>query len=122
MVFVFLSVYVAESIREETGTFLNTVRLLGGMGKAVVTVKIMPGDVEADLENIEKVALEKIASFTGNDETKTEIEPVAFGLKAIKITFVMNEDQGSPEVLEKEIQALDSVMSCETVDVRRAIG
>lgn len=92
------------------------------MGKAVVTVKIMPDTVEADLDGIEQAALEKIASFTGNDETKTEVEPVAFGLKAVKITFVMDEDQGSPESLEKEIQALDGVMSCETVDVRRAIG
>lgn len=92
------------------------------MGKAVVTVKIMPDTVEADLEAIEKAALEKIAAFSGNDETKTEIEPVAFGLKAIKITFVMDENQGSPEELEKEIQNMDSVMSCETVDVRRAIG
>ncbi len=92
------------------------------MGKAVVTVKIMPDTVEADLEALEKAALEKIAVFTGNDETKTEIEPVAFGLKAIKITFVMDESQGSPESLEKEIQQMDNVMSCETVDVRRAIG
>jgi len=92
------------------------------MGKAVVTVKIMPDTVEADLERIERAALERMAVYTGNNETKTEIEPVAFGLKAIKITFVMDENQGSPESLEKEIQALEGVMSCETIDVRRAIG
>lgn len=92
------------------------------MAKAVVTVKIMPDTVEADLASIEKQALERIAAFTGNTETKTEIELIAFGLKAIRITFVMDEDQGSPEPVEKEIQALDGVMSCETVDVRRAIG
>ena len=102
--------------------FLNVVELLGYMGKAVVTVKIMPDTVEADIESIEKAALEKIAAFTGNNETKTEIEPVAFGLKALKITFVMDEDQGSPESLEQEIQDMDTVMSCETIDVRRAIG
>lgn len=92
------------------------------MGKAVVTVKIMPDEVEADLDGIEKAALEKIATYTGNTDTKTEIELVAFGLKAIRITFVMDEDQGSPESLEKDIQTLEGVMSCETVDVRRALG
>jgi elongation factor 1-beta len=104
------------------GMFLNATVLAVCMAKAVVTVKIMPDQVEADLEAIEREALEHIASFTGNDETKTEIEPVAFGLKAIKITFVMDESQGGPDELEKKIQAMQGVMSCETVDVRRAIG
>lgn len=92
------------------------------MAKAIVTLKIMPDNVEADLEAIEQAALEKIVAFSGNDETKTEIEPVAFGLKAINIKFVMDEGKGSPEDLEKQIEELDDVMSCESVDVRRAIG
>ena len=92
------------------------------MAKAIVTLKIMPDAVEADLDAIEQAALEKIVAFSNNEETKTEIEPVAFGLKALKIMFVMEEGQGNPEDLEKEIQALEGVMSCESIDVRRAIG
>lgn len=92
------------------------------MAKVVVTIKIMPESPDVDLEALEKSALEKVAHFTGNMDTKTEIEPVAFGLKAVKITFVMDEAQGGPEPVEKDVCTLDGVMSCETVDVRRAIG
>lgn len=92
------------------------------MANAVITFKIMPESVDADLDAIEEAALKKIFAFTKNEEHKVEIEPVAFGLKAVNITFVMDENLGSPEDLEKEIAAFDNVMSCETTDVRRAIG
>lgn len=92
------------------------------MAKAVVTLKIMPDTVEADLDAIEQAALKKISAFSHNDDTKTEVELVAFGLKALKIMFVMDESQGGPDELEKDIESMDGVMSCECVDVRRAIG
>lgn len=92
------------------------------MANAVITFKIMPDNVEADLEAIEKEAIEKIVAYTGNDETKSEVQEVAFGLKAISIMFVMDEDKGSPEPLEKQVNGIEGVMSCETTDVRRAIG
>ena len=92
------------------------------MAKAIVTLKIMPESPETDLDKINKSVLEKIKGFAGEGETKKEIEPVAFGLKALKITFVMDEQKGSTEPLEKEIQELEGVNSVEVIDVRRAIG
>lgn len=92
------------------------------MAKAVVTFKIMPDDVEADLDAIQEAALKKIVEFSENEETKVSREPVAFGLEAIKIIFVMDEGKGNPEDLEQTIQGLDGIMSCECTDVRRAIG
>ena len=92
------------------------------MAKAVVTLKIMPDDPEIDLEALEERALEKINAFSGTEDTKTEIQPVAFGLKALQIMFVMDESKGDTESLEKQIEAFEGVMSCETTDVRRAIG
>jgi elongation factor 1-beta len=92
------------------------------MTNAVITFKIMPESPEIDLESLQKQALEKIAAYSGNDETKVEIEPVAFGLKALNIIFVMDENKGSPDELEEDIETIKGVMSCETTDVRRAIG
>ena len=92
------------------------------MAKAIVTLKIMPKSPDTDLEKISEEALEKIKGFAGEGDTKKEIEPVAFGLKALKITFVMDEQKGSTEPLEKEIQAIEDVSSVEVIDVRRAIG
>jgi len=92
------------------------------MANAVITVKIMPESPEVDLSKIELEAKKIIAKFAGEGETKTEIEPVAFGLKALKIIFVMDEKKGSPDPVSEKIQILEGVNSAEITDVRRAIG
>lgn len=91
------------------------------MGTAIVTIKIMPESPETDLEKLEsesKSAIKKLAL----GDVNVDIQPVAFGLKSLNLSFSMNEDQGSPEDLEKELGNLDGVNSVETVDVRRAVG
>lgn len=92
------------------------------MANAIVTIKIMPESPEVDLEALSVKVKEKIAEFAGEGDTKQDIEPVAFGLKALKIIFVMDEAKGSPEPVEKEIENLEGVNSVEVIDVRRAIG
>ncbi len=92
------------------------------MANAVVTMKIMPESPEVDLEKVKEEAIKKIAEFAGEGETRTEIEPIAFGLKALKITFVMDEALGSPDALEEPIKSIEGVNSFEITDVRRAVG
>ena len=95
------------------------------MATAVVTVKIMPESPEIDLEKIKEQAQTLIKEFSERDspeDQKVEIEPVAFGLKALKIIFTMDETKGSPDVLEEKMTAIEGVQSYEVVDVRRAIG
>ncbi len=92
------------------------------MAQVVVTLKIMPESPETDLSLIQNKAEEEIKKFAGDTEIKIEQEPIAFGLKALKILFVMDEDKGSTEELENNIKNIESVNSVETVDVRRAIG
>ena len=92
------------------------------MANVIVTVKIMPISPDVDLAKIEEEAKKEIVSFAGEGETKTEIEPVAFGLKAVKILFVVDENKGSPDPVAEKIAAMDDVNSAEISDVRRAIG
>jgi len=92
------------------------------MAKVVVTLNIMPKSPESDISLIQTKAEEEIKKFAGETEMKAEIEPIAFGLKALKLLFVMDEDKGSTEPLENSIKNIESVNSVETVDVRRAIG
>ena len=92
------------------------------MAQVVATIKIMPKSPEIDLGKIEEESKLKIKEFSGNEEMKTEQEPIAFGLTALKITFVMDEDKGSPDSLEEELKQIPGVNSVETIDVRRAIG
>ncbi len=92
------------------------------MANVIITFKIMPESVEIDLGKIETQAKEKIKAFAGEGETKTVIEPIAFGLKSLKILFVMDESKGSTDILEEQIKRIEGIMSVEVVDVRRAIG
>lgn len=92
------------------------------MAFAIVTLKIMPVSPKTDLEKIALEAEKKIIAYAGDGDRKKEIEPVAFGLNALKMTFVMDEKKGSPEPLEKDIAKIRGVNSVEVIDVRRAIG
>ncbi len=92
------------------------------MGTAVVTVKVMPKSPEIDLTEVQEEVAKIVREFAGDRETKAEIEPIAFGLKALNFIFVMDEDLGSPDVVSEKIQTLDDVQSAEISDVRRAIG
>ncbi len=93
------------------------------MAQAIVTLKIMPESPDVDLDAVQKTAEEKVDSFVGEAaEKRFAVEPVAFGLKALKITFVMDEAKGSTEALEEEISSIEGVNSVDVVDVRRAVG
>ena len=63
-----------------------------------------------------------IKDFSGEAQVKAEQEPIAFGLIALKLQFVMDESIGSTEKLEQKLAGIEGVSSAEVVDVRRAIG
>ena len=92
------------------------------MARIIVTLKIMPESPETDLSLLENKIIKSIKNFAGNTEIKQEIEPVAFGLKALKIIFIMDEDLGSTEELENNINNIPGIGSVEVTDVRRTIG
>lgn len=92
------------------------------MADVILTLKIMPESPEIDLAIVEEQAKKLITEFAGETETKSEQEPIAFGLKALKIVFVMDESKGSTDELENKIKEIQGVNSVEVVDVRRAIG
>lgn len=92
------------------------------MGNAIVTLRVMPESPEVDLKILEKKAVAEIEKFAGKGEMKIVVEPVAFGLKSLNITFVMDENIGTTDPLEEKIAAIKKVNSVEVTDVRRAIG
>jgi elongation factor 1-beta len=91
------------------------------MARVIITFRIMPESTDTNLQSLEKKANEAITAF-GGEPGKTEIEPIAYGLKALKIFFILDEKKGSTEELEKNINSIDGVESCEVIDIRRAVG
>ena len=91
------------------------------MARVVVTITINPDSPDVDLGKLEEAAKKEIADF-GGDVGKVEVEPIGFGLKAVKLIFIMDESKGSPDPLEQKISELPGVASARVTDVRRTIG
>ena len=91
------------------------------MANVIITFRIMPESPEIDLDKLKSAAKKKIENF-GGEVGKVEEQPVAFGLKAINIIFIMDEKKGSTEVLEDQIADIEGIKSIEVTDIRRAIG
>ena len=91
------------------------------MAKVIVTLKVNLESPETNIEKVKAKVTEMITSFDG-DVGKVEVEEVAFGLKAIKFFFILDESRGSTESLENDIEDLEEVSSVEITDVRRAVG
>ena len=91
------------------------------MADVVITLRIMPESPETDLKAIEKKAKTFISKY-GGEVGKVNVEPIAFGLKALDLIFVSNEDLGSTDKLEQNVASIEGVSSVEVTDVRRAIG
>jgi len=92
------------------------------MANAICTVKIMPESPDVEFGALTENAMKEIKAFAGEGDTKVEEEPIAFGLKALKITFIMDESLGSPDAVSEKIAELEGVQSAEISDVRRALG
>ena len=90
------------------------------MARMIVTLKIMPESLEVDLEDLKTKAKNVIKNF-GGDVGKEEFEPVAFGLKAVKLTYIIDESKGIDEVCDS-VSSIEGVSSTEAVDMRRTLG
>ncbi|MBI4438894.1 elongation factor 1-beta [Candidatus Woesearchaeota archaeon] len=91
------------------------------MASVIVALRVMPSSPSVDLGFVEKRCAELISGFGGRF-VKAEVAPVAFGLNSLTVHFVMKEEIGSTEPLEKSVASVEGVNSAEVVDVRRAVG
>ncbi|HLC86481.1 MAG TPA: elongation factor 1-beta [Candidatus Nanoarchaeia archaeon] len=90
------------------------------MARMLVTLKIMPVSPDVDLDSL-KLKAKEIIKDLGGDVGKEELEPVAFGLKALKLTYIIDESKGIDEVCNS-VSSIDGVSSAEAVDMRRTLG
>ncbi len=86
----------------------------------------MPSDEDVDLEELFAKSVEKIKEFVDenhkNSEIKKEIEAVFGPIKALKVTFSMDEKSGDTEPLENSINDLNGVDSVTVISQSRALG
>lgn len=88
----------------------------------IITMRIMPASTDTDLTKLKESINAEIEKFAGKPAGNVVESPVAFGLKALDMTFQMEEAKGSVDPLEDAIRALDGVASAEVTRLDRALG
>ena len=85
------------------------------MAKVIVALKIMPKDVNVDLDTLENTIKSEI-----NPE-KIEREPIAFGLTALKVTKFVEDAGGQVELLENKLKNIEGIGNVEVVELTRSL-
>ena len=92
------------------------------MALVVVTMKIMPKSPNVSLKDLKKEIEKKVREFVKDTAVKFEELPIGFGLNALNVIFVMDEESGSTDKLEDDLKSIKGISSVNVVDMRRAIG
>jgi len=80
------------------------------MGNVAVAMKVMPSSSDVDMEKLRKEVSKKIKI------QDSKIEPIAFGLKALKLMVIIPDAVGV-DSLETEIRSLEGVGEVEIESV-----
>lgn len=80
------------------------------MGNVAVTIKIMPASPDVDIEKIKSAISKKMKV------QDAKIEPLAFGLKQLRILVVV-PDTGGTDKLENQIKRIEGVGEVEVESV-----
>ena len=90
------------------------------MGTALLRIKLMPTSPEVNFEEIKEKAQTIVEKNKGRN-CSFEEEPIAFGLKALIVSFDINEEQELDPV-EEGLRNLENINSAQVIDMRRAFG
>ncbi|MHA2407534.1 MAG: elongation factor 1-beta [Candidatus Ranarchaeia archaeon] len=77
------------------------------MAKVYGQYAVLPVDTEVDLEDLKTRILDSLPSDVEVKQTK--IEPVAFGLKKIIISMLMNDEEGKTDSIEQIMRDAEGV-------------
>ncbi len=83
------------------------------MGRVAVTFRIMPEGSEVDVSGLES----SVRGILGPSVRGIAVRPVAFGLKALEATVVMDDAAGQAERVEERLRGISGVGEVETLDV-----
>lgn len=84
------------------------------MGEVILKIKLMPKSIKDDLDAM-LAAAKKVCKVE-----RHEINPIAFGLKALVI-YTIIPDEGGTDEIEGKLSKIPHVQSVEVIDVRRAL-
>ncbi|MCC5994311.1 MAG: elongation factor 1-beta [Candidatus Aenigmarchaeota archaeon] len=82
------------------------------MAKVLVTLRIMPKDINVDIQNLKSEILSKI-------KASIQEVPIAFGLTALDVFVLAEDKEGEMERIEKLLKEINGVGEIEVIEVTR---
>ncbi len=89
------------------------------MANVVVTMKILPDSPERNIEELSNKIEETIKKF--GKIYKKSVQPVAFGINAIVLSFIMEEKEGGTDPVEEEVKKTEGIGDVQVTDVTRFV-
>ncbi len=83
------------------------------MGQVSITFEIMPEGIETSLDDIKSKVEIKIGDISKIEQT--EIKPIAFGLKALMMNVLVDDQEGIMDKLEAMIAEVEDVQSAKVI-------
>ena len=84
------------------------------MGNVMVTFMVMPESTDTDLEKI-KEGIRKLGP------QNVDVQPIAFGLNALKFTAIVPDAEGGTEKLEGALKKIEGVAGIEITEISRML-
>ena len=78
-----------------------------------MTYRILPEGIEVDLAQMERT----LRGMLGSKLVKLEMKPIAYGLKALLATVVVEDGSGEGDKIEASLGTVQGVSSVETAEV-----
>ena len=89
------------------------------MGEVVAQIKIMPNGPDVDLKGLSARIESEVAQY--GRVHSCEVQPIAFGLKALLITVIVEDEAGGTELVEASLSVIEEVESVQVVAVTRML-
>lgn len=85
------------------------------MGDVAVLLKILPTDVELDIEALKSKVVDDVKPLC--EVNKVELQEIGFGLKAIKLQVIVPDEEGRIDKVEQAISSVEGVGQVDTEEV-----